>query len=110
MKQTKTVLIDDIDGSQADRTISFSFNKTSYEIDLSEAHAKEMLEDLEKWQSHARQVGRSGRAARSPRPAGGARNSESALIRAWAHENGIEVSDRGRIPASVAEQYHEAVK
>lgn len=110
MKQTKTVLLDDIDGSPADRTISFSFNKTSYEIDLSEAHAKEMLEDLEKWQSHARQAGRSGRVARSTRPSGGSRNSESAVIRAWAHENGVQVSDRGRIPSSVIDQYHAAVK
>ncbi len=107
MKQTKTVLIDDIDGSPADRTISFSFNKANYEIDLSEAHAKEMLEDLEKWQSHARQVGRAPRGTRS---AGTPRNAETAAIRAWAHDNGLKVSDRGRIPAAIADQYHAAVK
>jgi len=106
MKKTKTVLIDDVDGSPADRTISFSFNKASYEIDLSEAHAKEFLEDLEKWQSHARQTGRAARGTRS----GASRNTETAAIRAWAHDNGVQVSDRGRIPASVIEQYRAATR
>jgi hypothetical protein len=32
----------------------------------------------------------------------------SADIRAWAKDQGITVSDRGRIPAGVAEQYEAA--
>jgi pyridoxine/pyridoxamine 5'-phosphate oxidase len=32
----------------------------------------------------------------------------SSRIRAWAKDQGIAVSDRGRIPAGVAEQYEAA--
>jgi hypothetical protein len=31
-------------------------------------------------------------------------------IRAWGKDNGITVSGRGRIPASVVEQYHAATR
>jgi hypothetical protein len=37
-----------------------------------------------------------------------ARRQRSGDIRAWAEEHGLAVSERGRIPASVAEQYHAA--
>lgn len=104
MKQTKTVLLDDIDGSPAARTVTFSFNKTTYEIDLSDAHAKELVEDLEKWTSNARQVGRKSGTTRSARRSGG--NPESAAIRAWAQSNGLGVSDRGRIPSDIVKKYH----
>jgi hypothetical protein len=33
---------------------------------------------------------------------------EAAAIRAWARENGHEVSDRGRIPKTVVEAYRAA--
>ncbi len=104
MKQTKTVLIDDVDGSTADRTVSFSINGSSYEIDLSDAHADELAEDFGKWQAKARRV--SGRVStRSSRTHTVTRSSDSAKVRAWAVEQGIKVSDRGRIPAAVVEQY-----
>ena len=57
MKKTEVILVDDIDGSSADRTISFSVNGVSFEIDLNEEHATELLEDFAKWESHARRVG-----------------------------------------------------
>ena len=43
-------------------------------------------------------------------PAGGWPRERSADIRAWAKDQGITVSDRGRIPASVAEQYETATE
>ncbi len=54
---------------------------------------------------HARKTGRA-----PARRAGAAVASRqrSGEIRAWAKEHGLAVSDRGRIPASVAEQYHAA--
>ncbi|CDR02336.1 Lsr2-like protein [Streptomyces iranensis] len=33
---------------------------------------------------------------------------DTAEIRAWAKENGYEVSDRGRVPATVREAYAKA--
>ncbi len=37
-----------------------------------------------------------------------ASRQRSGDIRAWAKEHGLAVSERGRIPASVVEQYHAA--
>ena len=104
MKKTEVILVDDIDGSSADRTISFSVNGVSFEIDLNEEHATELLEDFAKWESHARRVGGRATATRRRRASSGA-PSEAAQIRAWAQKKGIEVSDRGRIPAPVVEKY-----
>jgi hypothetical protein len=41
---------------------------------------------------------------------GSASRHRSADIRAWAKDRGIAVSERGRIPASVTEQYQAASK
>lgn len=104
MKKTEVILVDDIDGSSADRTISFAVNGVSFEIDLNEEHATELLEDFAKWESHARRVG--GRTAARRRGTSTGAPSEASKIRAWAQKKGIEVSDRGRIPAPVVERYH----
>ena len=40
--------------------------------------------------------------ADTPEPAGG---PDPKAVRAWAAENGIEVSPKGKLPASVVEQY-----
>jgi hypothetical protein len=44
----------------------------------------------------------------APGWAGPSRRQRSGDIRAWAKERGLAVSERGRIPASVLEQYHAA--
>jgi len=93
MAQKITVALeDDIDGGPADETVRFGLGGTEYEIDLSK-------------KKHARKAGRGPRR----RPGRTASSRErSADIRAWAKDQGITVSDRGRIPASVAEQYEAA--
>jgi hypothetical protein len=50
-RQTQTIveLIDDIDGSKAEETIAFSFDGTSYEIDLSKKNARALRSDIGKW-------------------------------------------------------------
>ncbi len=35
-------------------------------------------------------------------------SQDTAQIRAWAKENGYEVNDRGRVPASIREAYEKA--
>lgn len=47
------------------------------------------------------------RAVRTPGPTAGP-TADSAGIRAWARENGVSVSPRGRIPATVQQQYEAA--
>jgi len=54
---------------------------------------------------HARKAGRAQPRRPGRTPAGRQRSGD---IRASAKEHGLAVSERGRIPASVAEQYHVA--
>ena|SRR5579859_2485254 len=102
-------LLDDIDGSTADETLKFGLDGTLYEIDLNTKHADKLRSALAQYVSHARKVGRghivpSGR-ARGTAPARSDREQNQA-IRDWAKAKGLDVSDRGRIPAGVVEQYH----
>lgn len=105
-RKTETVvsMLDDVDGSKAVETVTFSLDGTRYELDLSAKNAKAIRSDFSRWTPHARRA--RGAASRSRRRRSPARaTSNAAAIRAWATENGIAVPARGRIPAAVAEQY-----
>ncbi|PKY65835.1 hypothetical protein CYJ25_07475 [Schaalia turicensis] len=106
MKKTHVVLVDDIDGTPAKDTVTFSFQGVTYEIDLSEEHISEMSADFEKWISSSRRI--SGRAIRGSRVASSTALSRAGEIRAWATKNGIHVSDRGRIPADIVAKFEKA--
>jgi Lsr2 len=100
-------LEDDLDGGPADETVRFGLEGTAYEIDLSSKNARVFRNQLTPFIEHARRAvrGPARRAARTP-----AGRQRSGDIRAWAKGHGIAVSDRGRIPASVVEQYQAAAK
>lgn len=106
MAQKVTVVLeDDLDGGPADETVRFGLGGADYEIDLSTKNATAFRRKLAPFIEHARKTGR-----RQRRQAGRTVSSRehSADIRAWAKDQGITVRDRGRIPASVAEQYDAA--
>ena len=84
----------------------FAFDGTDYEIDLNAKNATAFGKQLAPYIEHARRAGRV-QPRRSGRTTVGRQRSGD--IRAWAKEHGLAVSERGRIPASVAEQYHAAV-
>ena len=106
MAQQKSVtLIDDLDGGKAAETITFGLDGASYEIDLSKKNASRFRRQIAPYIEHARKAGRGQR--RRPVRAGSSRE-RSGDIRAWAKDHGIAVSERGRIPASVIEQYEAA--
>lgn len=96
------VLEDDIDGSDASETVSFSLDGVSYEMDLSEQNAQKLRDDMAQWVGHARRVG--GRKATGKKTKGSAAND----IRAWALAQGMQVSARGRVSAEVREAYEKA--
>src|SRR6476659_8062445 len=74
-------LEDDIDGGEAAETVSFALDGVSYEIDLSEANASKLRDDLASWIGHARRAG--GRKSTSTaRRGGGSRGRLSADIQA----------------------------
>jgi len=105
MRKTVIILEDDLDGSEASETVNFVVDGAEYEIDLNEAHAKELRDALTKYTAVARKVsGGRGRPAR--RSSTG--TSDARAIRLWAADHGIQVNTRGRIQAEVMEQYQAA--
>lgn len=103
-------LIDDIDGTEATQTVSFSLHNRAYEVDLNDAHAAELEDTLDKFIKAARRVGSGStpRTTRARRSSGGGSNSDSAKVREWAKSQGIEVNERGRLPKSIVDQYEAA--
>jgi Lsr2 len=103
MAQKVTVeLEDDLDGGPADETVRFGVDGWDYEIDLSKKNAAALRRKLAPFVENARKAGRAARR----RPGRTASSRErSGDIRAWAKDQGIAVSERGRIPAGVVEQY-----
>jgi Lsr2 len=100
-------LEDDLDGGPADRTVRFGIDGSEYEIDLSKKNAKTFRKGLAPFVEHARRAGRGQRHRPARTSSDRGRGGD---IRAWARARGIPVSDRGRIPASIAEQYEAATR
>jgi hypothetical protein len=113
-QQTTVRFIDDLDGSDAVGTVTFSLENRSYEIDLSDENTDKLHDALAPFIEHGRQVsgrgtgrGRRRTQAADEKPARSNRE-ETAAIREWARANGHKVNDRGRIPKSVIEAYQAA--
>lgn len=103
MAQKITVALeDDLDGGPANETVRFGIGGAEYEIDLSTKNARALRRRLAPFMDHARKAGRGPRRRTGHSAASRERSGD---IRAWAKTHGITVSDRGRIPASVVEQY-----
>jgi hypothetical protein len=106
-QRIQTLLIDDLDGGEAAGTVRFGLDGTEYEIDLSAVHEDELRKALQQYLAHARRTGGTAKSvARSTRRGGAV--VDTAKVREWAKEQGIEVKDRGRVPANVVAQYQTA--
>jgi len=107
-QKIQTVFVDDLDGTEAEGTVRFGLDGSEYEIDLNAAHAKALREALAPYVSAARRAGggtrRPGRAARRA-PATGLNTTE---VREWAKSQGIDVKDRGRVPAELVVKFKAA--
>ena len=107
----RIVLIDDLDGSEANTTLMYTMDGQDYEIDLSERNAEKFRTTLEPFIEKSRPAERrpslhaaAGRRTRrrSDRPSG---RDDLPLIRAWAEAEGLGVSSRGRIKKEIIDQY-----
>jgi Lsr2 len=116
-QQVDVRYVDDLDGSDASGTVSFALDGRSYEIDLSDDNAAKLRDSLASFVAAARRAGSTtgGRRSRTQRSTSDAdeaparsNREETAAIRAWARENGHEVSERGRIPKAVVQAYQSA--
>jgi hypothetical protein len=109
-KRTIHMLVDDIDGGDADETVTFAVDGTQYEIDLSKKNAAKMRDLLAPYVAAGTKVGRAAAGATrtaAPRARGSAAadRDQNRAIREWAQAKGIPVSDRGRIKQEVVERY-----
>ena len=108
---TTTEYIDDIDGTKAAVTVSFAYDGTSYEIDLSKKNSTAFAKLLQPYVDSARKA-RAGSHSTGRRRSAGRRASSSradlSQVREWAKANGFEVAARGRVPAAVLEAYSAA--
>jgi hypothetical protein len=116
IQRVQTLFVDDRDGeSPADETVHFSLDGVDYEIDLTHANAEQLRAALQPWRDSGRRVRRGKRtgttAANGTRRAHRATRidpAQSRAIREWAAANGLVVSGRGKIPASVHQAYEAA--
>ncbi|MFD1534459.1 Lsr2 family protein [Pseudonocardia aurantiaca] len=107
-KQTTVTLVDDLDGSEADEQVEFAVDGKAYEIDLSATNSARLRDALAPFISAARRTGgrrRSAAAAASVRPS--TDREQNQAIREWATQQGMKISERGRIPSNVLEAYHQ---
>jgi hypothetical protein len=107
-QKVQTLFIDDLDGSEAEGTVRFGLDGTEYEIDLNAEHAQQLRDALARYAAGGRRV-----AASTKRPArSGRKTTANALntteVREWAKAQGIDVKDRGRIPAELVVKFKAA--
>ena len=108
-QSVQIILEDDLEGGPADQTVQFGLDGRQYEIDLSAANAERLREALRPYVTSGRRAqNKPVRTTTSRSSSGG--NPETAKVRAWAQENGYEVSDRGRIPQQIREAYYAATQ
>ncbi len=119
-RQTIELLIDDLDGSRLGEgegdTVTFALQGSEYSIDLSSQHIDELNEALAKYVAAAQKISgrRTSASTAASRSNKGSAKSDSAnsekvdlaAVRAWARENGHEVSDRGRVSQKVLDAYN----
>jgi hypothetical protein len=107
-QKTLVILEDDIDGGEADETVTFALDGTTYEIDLNEKNADALRDAFAPYVGAARKAGRGRVVAARPRRSSSARPADLTAVREWARANGHQVSDRGRISAQIQDAYDAA--
>lgn len=99
--------VDDVDGSvlEADdvEVVHFSLDGKQYRLDVSKGNAEKFRELLRPYMKAGNLVVNPRRQKKGSRG-----NSDTAKIRQWARDNGIEVSDRGVIREEIVERYRKA--
>lgn len=106
-QRVQTLYIDDLDGSEAEGTVRFGLDGTEYEIDLNTKHADALRKSLARYLEVARKGPGSRGPGRGRRQPGGS-GIDNTEVRAWARAQGIDVKERGRIPAELVVKFKTA--
>jgi hypothetical protein len=99
---------DEVEGTE---TVTFGLDGSSYEIDVCDPHAVQLRDAFASYVGAARRAGRTpaagARKGRTASPKAGA-NERVGEIREWARANGHQVSERGRLSATLVSAYEAA--
>lgn len=107
-QKVQVLLVDDLDGGEAEETVQFAVDGSAYEIDLSGDNAAQLREMLSPYVKAARKApAKTGRGGRRQQRSQTSRE-RSSEIRKWAKAHGKQVNERGRIPASIVAEYEAA--
>ena len=119
-QRTIVQLTDDLDGKNIPdgkgETVRFTLDRQDYEIDLADKNAQAFRDALQTYIAAARRVGggsrpgnpRTGRSRANGTSAAPGRDYDPKAVRVWAEEQGIEVNQRGRVPADLITKFQEA--
>lgn len=94
-----TKLVDDLNGNDAEMTLSFGLDGVEYAIDLDDQNYEEYRKVLELLASNGRVVTREvPKIKRSATPKTSAGPGKTTEMREWLRSQGHDVKDRGRVP------------
>jgi hypothetical protein len=102
------IVTDDIDGTEGAKTVTFGLEGAQFEIDLAQKNADKLRKALAPYIDAGHKVGGARQAPSSRRATSNGGRPDPKAVRAWAIASGLDVSARGRIPASVVEHYNAA--
>jgi hypothetical protein len=105
MQKIVQTLVDDIDGTEATTTVTFSVSGVDYSIDLNDKNVAKFDKAISPFIENAQRVG--GRRQRGAATVTKL-SSNAKAIRSWAQANGYSVPDRGRIPGEILAAYEAA--
>lgn len=101
----KQVLVDDIDGTEGAETQTFALKGQEYEIDLVAGNLKKLEDALKPFIAAGRKRGQK-RKATVTKVTQPSSSADLNAIREWATKKGMTVSDRGRIPRDIVDQFN----
>jgi hypothetical protein len=105
-QKVSVILVDDMNGEEADETVGFGLDGTGYEIDLNLKNSQELRDLLKPYIGKGRKV--TSTARRPSRVRAASDEDRNKRMRAWAREQGLKISERGRVPAEIAAKYESA--
>jgi hypothetical protein len=105
-QKVSVILLDDMNGEEADETVEFGLDGTGYEIDLNLKNAQELRDLLKPYIEKGRKV--TSTARRTSRIRTASDEERNKRMRARAKEQGLAISGRRRVPAEIAAKYEAA--
>ncbi len=109
-QRVTTTITSDLSEKDGAETVTFALHGATYEIDLTKDEQEDLSKALEPFLNAARKAGGAARRTPSRAASGGGSGSgvDAKAVRAWAAQNDVEVSPRGRINSKVLEAYRAA--